>query len=129
MSVPDAQSNDIYESLVTLNLLLKVLDELLLKKAIDFSQKQEWFDTVRNLQTELRKIQNILPIDAPALNSLIKQVKKVEYELVTLLRDIPKEKPNPEELKKQEKPNLDELKKQELINAIVNKPVTIQCAH
>ena len=99
MSVPDAQSNDIYESLVTLNLLLKVLDELLLKKAIDFSQKQEWFETLRNLQTELRKIQNILPIDAPALNSLIKQVKKVEYELVTLLRDIPKEKPNAEELK------------------------------
>ena len=115
MSVPDAQSNDIYESLVTLNLLLKVLDELLLKKAIDFSQKQEWFETLRNLQTELRKIQNILPIDAPALNSLIKQVKKVEYELVTLLRDI--QKPNPEELKKRE-----------LINAIVNKPVTIQCS-
>jgi hypothetical protein len=49
MSVPDAQSNDIYESLVTLNLLLKVLDELLLKKAIDFSKKQEWFETLRNL--------------------------------------------------------------------------------
>jgi hypothetical protein len=36
MSIPDAQSNDIYECLVTLNLLLKVLDELLLKKTIDF---------------------------------------------------------------------------------------------
>jgi hypothetical protein len=62
----------------------------------------------------LRKIQNILPIDTPALNSLIGQVKKVEYELVTLLRDIPKEKPNPEEIKNSER-----------INAIVNKPVTI----
>ena len=103
MSVPDVQSNDIYESLVTLNLLLKVLDELLLKKTIDFSQKQEWFDTVRNLQTELRKIQNILPIDAPALNSLIKQVKKVEYELVTLLRDIPKEQKLKEEKKEEPK--------------------------
>jgi hypothetical protein len=36
ISIPDAQSNDIYECLVTVNLLLKVLDELLLKKAIDF---------------------------------------------------------------------------------------------
>ena len=49
----------------------------------------------------MRKIQNILPIDAPALNSLIKQVKKVEYELVTLLRDIPKE-----EKKEEAKPKL-----------------------
>jgi hypothetical protein len=37
MSIPDAQSNDIYECLVTLNLLLKILDELLSKKAIEFS--------------------------------------------------------------------------------------------
>jgi hypothetical protein len=35
----------------------------------------------------LRKIQNILPIDAPTLNSLIGQVKKAEYDLVTLLKD------------------------------------------
>jgi hypothetical protein len=49
MSIPDAQSNDIYECLVTLNLLLKVLDELLLKKAIDFPKKQAWFETLRNL--------------------------------------------------------------------------------
>jgi hypothetical protein len=45
----------------------------------------------------LRKIQNTLPIDAPALNSLIGQVKKVEYELVTLLKDHQKQ-----ETKKQE---------------------------
>lgn len=49
MSIPDAQSNDIYECLVTLNLLLKVLDELLLKKAIDFPKKQAWFEKLRNL--------------------------------------------------------------------------------
>jgi hypothetical protein len=39
ISIPDAQSNDIYECLVTLNLLLKILDELLLIKAIDFAKK------------------------------------------------------------------------------------------
>ena len=46
---------------------------------------------------ELRKIQNILPIDAPTLNSLIGQVQKVEYELVALLKDKQKE-----EIKKQQ---------------------------
>ena len=50
----EAQSNDIYECLVTLNLLLKVLDELLLKKVIDFTKKQTYFDQVRNLQHQLR---------------------------------------------------------------------------
>ena len=50
----EAQSNDIYECLVTLNLLLKVLDELLLKMVIDFTKKQTYFDKVRNLQHQLR---------------------------------------------------------------------------
>jgi hypothetical protein len=66
-------------------------------------------------------IQNNLPIDAKALNSLIGQVKKQEYELVTLL----KEKTQPAA----PKISHEELKTQELINAIVNKPVTIQCWH
>jgi hypothetical protein len=89
ISIPDAQSNDIYECLVTLNLLLKILDELLSKKIIDFTKKQEYFEKIRNLQTELRKIQNDLPIDAPVLNTLIGDVKKLEYELVTLLKQTP----------------------------------------
>ena len=49
ISIPDAQSNDIYECLVTLNLLFKVLDELLFKQAIDFTKKQAYFDKVRSL--------------------------------------------------------------------------------
>ena len=87
MSIPDAQSNDIYECLVTLELLLKVLDELLSKKAINFDQKQERYGTIKTLQEKLHEIQNKLPIDSSTLNSLIGQVKKEEYELVTLLKD------------------------------------------
>ena len=87
MSIPDAQSNDIYECLVTLELLLKVLDELLSKKAINFDQKQERYGTIKTLQEKLREIQNKLPIDSSTLNPLIGQVKKEEYELVTLLKD------------------------------------------
>ena len=111
----EAQSNDIYECLVTLNLLLKVLDELLLKKVIDFTKKQTYFDKVRNLQHQLRSIQEILPIDPSKLNALVGENKKLEYELVTLLKETVLAS------------NKEESIQQDPINAIVNKPVTIKC--
>jgi hypothetical protein len=86
MSIPDEQSDDIYKCLVTLNLLLKINDEMLSKKAIDFQKKQAWFNKIRDLKNGFRTIQNILPIKASALNPLVDEFQKLEYEMVTLFK-------------------------------------------
>jgi hypothetical protein len=47
-SIPDSQCNDIYECLVILSLLLKVIDELLSKGVVDFGKKQAYFEKIRS---------------------------------------------------------------------------------